>query len=154
VKYAQVPEDKRYTERVRHAQYRPKKKDTLASVAKRFGTTPQIIAELNNLGKKARLRGRVLTVPVQVASVQGEPAVKSSPRVEAKLVSAKAETFTKYYTVKKGDTLFSLAKRFNVTTKILAAWNNMKTRVALRPGKRIIVAKLQEKKGALVNEAG
>jgi membrane-bound lytic murein transglycosylase D len=51
----------------------------------------------------------------------------------------------KYYTVKKGDTLFSLAKRFNVTAKILSAWNNLKSKVALKPGKRLIVAKYQPK---------
>jgi membrane-bound lytic murein transglycosylase D len=54
--------------------------------------------------------------------------------------------------VKRGDTLFSLARRFNVTARILSAWNNMKSRVALRPGKRIIVAKYQERRGSMVKD--
>jgi membrane-bound lytic murein transglycosylase D len=151
VAYAKIPEGERFRERVRHASYRAKRKDTLASVARRFRTTPETIAELNNLGKKARhqLRGRLLTVPVQIASAAPE-----TPTRRAAPVRAKAEVFNKYYTVQKGDTLSALAKRFNVTARLLSAWNNLKTRVALKPGKRIIVAKYQEKKGALVRAAG
>jgi membrane-bound lytic murein transglycosylase D len=51
----------------------------------------------------------------------------------------------RYYIIKKGDTLYSLAKRFKVTTTILSAWNNMTEKVALKPGKRIIVAKNSSK---------
>ena len=91
----------------------------------------------------------MLTVPVQIASAEAEPTTAKPARA----TRAKAEVFNKYYTVKKGDTLSSLAKRFNVTARLLSAWNNLKTRVALRPGKRIIVAKFQEKNGSL-REAG
>jgi membrane-bound lytic murein transglycosylase D len=153
LEYAKIPEGERYRERVRNARYRARHKDTLASIARRFKTTPETIAELNNLGKKARhqLRGRVLTVPVQIASAEAEPAAARTAKTAR--TRAKAEVFNKYYTVKKGDTLSALAKRFNVTARLLSAWNNLKTRVALRPGKRIIVAKFQEKNGSL-REAG
>jgi membrane-bound lytic murein transglycosylase D len=149
--YAKIPEAERYQERVRNAQYRAKRKDTLASIARRFNTTTETIADLNHLGRKARhqLRGRLLTVPVQVASAHAEPAAAKPAQGRPK-----TEAFNKYYTVKKGDTLSALARRFNVTTRILTAWNNLKHRVALKPGKRIIVAKYQEKKGALVKESG
>jgi len=152
--YAKIPEGERYRERVRNSQYRAGRRDTLASVAKRFKTTPETIAELNNLGRKAhrlrgRLRGRLLTVPVQVASADAAaPVAKPVP------ARPKAVLLNKYYTVKRGDTLSALARRFNVTTRILSAWNNLKLRVALKPGKRIIVAKYQEQKGALVKESG
>ena len=154
--YAMIPEQERYSERVKNVQYRAKRKDTLASIARRFKTTPESIAEVNNLARNAgSLKGRVLTIPVQVAwgdSEAGKPA-KTLAKAEAKS-EPKAEEFHKYYTVKKGDTLHSLAKRFNVTARVLSAWNNLKTKVALKPGRRIIVAKYQEKKGALVKQSG
>ena len=154
--YAKIPETDRYTERVKNVQYRAKKKDTLASIARRFKTTPQTIAELNQLGQKAskNLRGRLLTVPVQVASADVEQPVLKSAGAEPKVQPKAVVGFNKYYTVKKGDTLSSLAKRFNVTARILSAWNNMKMHVALKPGKRIIVAKYQGKNGALVKASG
>jgi membrane-bound lytic murein transglycosylase D len=49
-----------------------------------------------------------------------------------------------------------LAQRFNVSEKILSAWNNIKhkSRVALKPGRKIIVAKYFEKDGAMVESGG
>ena len=159
VAYAGIPESERYTERVKNVKYRAKKKDTLASIARRFDTTPQTIAELNNLGKKkaSRLSGRTLTVPVQVASAESEASPAKPAAVQARAeVKAKVQPaqFNKYYTVKKGDTLHSLAKKFNVTARVLSAWNNLKVKVALKPGKRIIVAKYQDKKGAMARQSG
>lgn len=148
--YVKIPEDKRYTEKIQYARYRAKKRDTLASVAKRFGTTSQALAELNSLGKVKRLRGKVLIVPVQIAALEG-PSEKSVPRPLR--AGSDSKSFNKYYTVKKGDTLAALARRFNVSARILSLWNNIKTRVALRPGKRIIVAKYVEKKGVMTNSA-
>jgi len=146
--YAKVPEDQRCAVKVVHARYRSKKGDTLASVARRFQTTPEALAELNKMPKTARIRGKVLVVPIQADRLDdgdGAQAARSdSPRRSEK-------SFNKYYTVKKGDTLLSLAKRFNVSARILSAWNNLKGKVALRPGKRIIVAKYVERDGALVS---
>ncbi len=149
--YAKIPEDKRYTEKILYTRYRVKKRETLASVAHRFNTTPETLAELNRLKTTSRVRGKVLVVPVQAASVEAAAPAKPVQRASA---PRRDKAFTKYYTVKRGDTLLSLARRFNVSARILAAWNNLKTKVALRPGKRIIVAKYVEKKGAMVNAAG
>ena len=147
--YVKIPEDKRYTEKIQYGRYRMKKRDTLVSVAKRFATTPEALVELNSLKKGRQLRGKVLVVPVQIA-VKGtsEKAVS-----RASVAQADKKTFNKYYTVKKGDTLTSLAKRFNVSARILSAWNNVRSRVALRPGRRIIVAKYLEQKGGVMSAA-
>ena len=90
-----------------------------------------------------------------VASDDGElPSARPEHSAVEPAQPSKSAWFNKYYTVKKGDTLATLAKRFNVTARILSAWNNMKTKVALKPGKRIIIAKYQDKKGALAKESG
>jgi membrane-bound lytic murein transglycosylase D len=62
---------------------------------------------------------------------------------------ADGKELNKYYTVKKGDTLYSLATKFNISAKFLALWNNLKGKLALQPGKRIIVAKFVEKQGTM-----
>jgi membrane-bound lytic murein transglycosylase D len=141
--YAKVPEDQRYTERVLYSRYQARKRDSLKSVARRFGTSPAILAELNGLNAKSRVAGKSLLVPVKQTvdfSHEGR-----TPRTAA----AGKGNFAKYYTVKHGDTLSSLAKRFNVSTKLLSAWNNMKAKVALKPGRRIIIAKFTEKNGKM-----
>jgi membrane-bound lytic murein transglycosylase D len=144
--YAAVPENERYTERTVHIRYRARKRETLGQVARRFGTTPEAIAALNRLEKNARIRDRVLVIPVKAALLDQAEAAK---RAAAAGSRRESREFKKYYTVKKGDTLPSVAKRFNVTTRLLAAWNNLKGKMALRAGKRIVVAKYTEKHGAM-----
>ncbi len=145
--YAKIPEDKRYEEQVLYTRYKARKRDTLASVARRFGASPKALAELNHLKKGARVRGKTLIVPVLTASTESRPEEKTE---QAQVRKESCREFIKYYIVKEGDTLIDLAKRFNVSARLLAAWNNLKEKVALRPGKRIIVAKYVEKKGAMV----
>ncbi|RNC73295.1 MAG: LysM peptidoglycan-binding domain-containing protein [Desulfuromonadales bacterium] len=150
--YAKVPEDQRFVERIVYSRYRVKKKETLESIASRYGTTPEALAEVNKLKAGAKVRGRTILVPVAMATAERDGAEKQAKASAAKAESSKE--FTKYYTVKRGDTLASLAKRFNVSSHILAAWNNLKEKVALRPGKRIIIARYVEKKGEMVPVAG
>ncbi|HXE97925.1 MAG TPA: transglycosylase SLT domain-containing protein [Dongiaceae bacterium] len=142
--YAKIPESQRFTERVLYSRYQVRKKDTLKGVARRFGTSSAVLAELNGLNAKSRIAGKTLLVPViQTVDFSHEG---RAPRSAA----TSKGSFAKYYTVKSGDNLSSLAKRFNVSTKLLSAWNNLKTKVALKPGRRIIIAKFIEKNGEMV----
>jgi membrane-bound lytic murein transglycosylase D len=113
-------------------------------VARRFGTTPATLAELNGLNSRSHIAGKSLLVPVRQTvdfSHEGLTSRSSTPSKSG---------FAKYYTVKNGDTISSLSKRFNVPTKLLAGWNKLKEKVALKPGRRIIIAKFTEKNGELV----
>lgn len=142
LEYAKIPDDKRFTEKVLYTSYQAGKKESLKSVARRFGTSPEALSELNGLTKNSRIAGRKLVVPVKQT-------VDFSHEGRTAQASAKKGSFAKYYTVKKGDTLDMLAKKFNVSTKLLSTWNNLKVKVALKPGRRIIIAKFTEKNGAM-----
>lgn len=141
--YAQIPEDQRYTEKTFYTRYHARKRDTVSSVAKRFGLTPQALRELNGLGSKSRIAGKSLVVPARQTVDFGHEG-RTDARSDAK------GNFAKYYTVKKGDTLVSLSKQFKVSAKLLSAWNNLKGKIALKPGRRIVVARYIEKNGEMV----
>ncbi len=128
--YAKIPEVERFSEKTLYARYTATRRDSLGSVARRFGLKPLELAELNGLGKKDRLAGRNLIVPAR----QSVDFVSEGQR------NLKTDDI-RYYTVRKGDTLKTLSRRFKVSTSILAAWNNIKEHVALKPGKKLIVAK-------------
>ena len=137
--YAKIAEDQRYTERIAYSRYRAKKQDTLKAVAARFNTSPERLAELNHLKLTAKIKGKSLLVPVQSAvSLKQSHKTAAPEKTQPEPVNSEG---IRYYIVKKGDTLYSLARKFKVTTSILAAWNNLADKVALKPGKRIIVAK-------------
>ncbi len=162
--YARIPEDKRFAEKAVTIRYRASRGDTIDSIAQRFGVSPEEISSSNNLRGSRRLKGKVLrivvkpdsrrtetaAIPVRAASEKkAEPARKIVSENKSKRKELKSREVTRYYTVRKGDTLKSVAKRFNVSARIIAAWNNITGKKGLKPGKRIIVARFVEKGGKM-----
>lgn len=152
--FAKIPDDQRYAEKAVSVRYRAAKGDTLQSIAQRFGVSQEEIVALNNLKRSGRLRGKVLRLLVKGEPRQTEVVARQAEKSVARPVVAHEKkkapkAVTHYYTVRRGDTLKSVARRFNVSTGIIAAWNNIKGKMALKPGKRIIVAKFVEKGGKM-----
>jgi membrane-bound lytic murein transglycosylase D len=152
--YAKIPDDRRYAEKAVSVRYRAAKGDTLESIAQRFGVRPEEIVSLNNLRSTGRLRGKVLRLLVKPEARQAEVVARQAEKKVARPAVApekkqSPKEVAHYYTVRRGDTLKSVARRFNVSSGIIAAWNNIKGKMALKPGKRIIVAKFVEKGGKM-----
>lgn len=82
--------------------YTVKAGDTLWSIAKKYNTTVEELMKLNNLTNDLIMIGKVLTIPAPSMS-----------------------TFTNTYTVKAGDTLWNIAKRYNTTVEKLMDLNNL-----------------------------
>lgn len=106
--------------------YGVKKGDTLTSIAKRFSVDQDDIRSWNKLGKKESLKpGQSLVIkkngPITVASTA--PAFKQIS-----------------YTLKKGETLAQIAKKFNVSVTDLKKWNSAgKKQPAFNVGDKIKV---------------
>jgi membrane-bound lytic murein transglycosylase D len=94
------------------AQHRVQRGESLSVIAARYGLSVNAIAQANNLSQNHRIReGQVLTIPgtAERAVVTRE----ASPSVT--MIS---------YTVKEGDSLFHLARRFNTTVTQIQRINN------------------------------
>ncbi len=141
--YAKIAENQRFTEKTLYTRYQARKKDTLKSLAPRFGLSVDELAELNGLTKKSRIAGKTIIVPVK----QTVNFVKEGRSAAATSATKK---HVKYYTVKKGDTLASLARQFKVSSKQLSSWNNIKGKIVLKPGRRLVIARFVEKNGEMV----
>ena len=124
---ASLPVEKRVTFRT-HLVARG---ETLSSVARLYGSRVKDIAEANGLSPKRRLsRGTELIIPVRDAG----RAATSAPRqvrntVEPKLeprASGASERVRISYTIKAGDTLATIASRYNTTVRELQAWNSLR----------------------------
>ena len=74
--------------------------DTLYSIAKRYNTTVDVLKNLNNLSSNILTIGQVLKLPVTASS-----------------------TIT--HTVKRGDTLYSIARQYNTTVDALRRLNSL-----------------------------
>jgi LysM repeat protein/uncharacterized protein YvpB len=86
--------------------------ETLYSIARLYGISPQSLAEANGLGLNSWVyAGQSMRIP-GVAS--------NSPAV-----SAPQKTPSGIYTIRAGDTLFSISQKFGVSLDALAAANNI-----------------------------
>lgn len=102
-------------------QYRVQRGDTISGIAQAFGVSTRVIAAANSLRNPNRIRPRqLLYIPV---ATRGKQAIGSR------------ET----YTVKPGDTLWELARRFAVSVPDLLAWNSLE-KVLIKPGQQLTVA--------------
>lgn len=87
--------------------------ETLQIIAARYGTTWQAIAAQNNLVNPNRIfPGQVLVITT----------------------AAPLPGFSFQYTIQRGDTLSTIAQRFNVSLDSLIAINNVTRSTILRPG--------------------
>ena len=113
-----------------------KKGETLASVARRGGISIVELRKLNQLKSDRVAPGtRLATVPPS----KSEPvSVKATPPAANPLAkSGKGPRVTRY-TVKRGDTLQSIARQFKVDQKDLIRWNGSATS-HLRPGQQLTI---------------
>jgi membrane-bound lytic murein transglycosylase D len=148
--YARIPADGRFKPEPAFSRYRAGRGDSINSLARRFGVSVERIAAINGLTPRSRLNGRVLKIPAESVGTIVSPPRETTKEKKTVARNPDDKSFVKYYTVKHGDTLSSVARRFNVSAKIIAAWNNLRGKIALKPGKRIIVARYVEKKGQMV----
>ncbi len=106
----------------KYAVYSTQKNDSIQSIAKRYGTSYQSLMDLNNL-KTAAIKPKTdLIVPVGSAPV-------SSPSVSEKV-----------YVIRMGDTLESVAQKFDISVAQLVKVNKKKNAL-VKVGESIVIPK-------------
>lgn len=126
-----MPEGLKKTRRIAaaRANYVVGKTDTAWSISKKYKVSVKTLVEANGLAStKAIKPGMKLNIPDAT-----EQAAKKT-RVQA----AKANEQITRYTVRQGDTIYSLSKRFGVTAEALKGWNNIKG-TGIKPGDNLKV---------------
>lgn len=110
----------------------------LSTIAKRYGCTVADLKQWNGIRTSTVKPGKKLTV--YVYEKKPVAAVSSKPEPVEKNDNAGAVKY-KYYTVKKGDSLFKIAKENNTTVDIIKQLNGFGAKFSLVPGKKLKVAK-------------
>lgn len=94
--------------------------DSLWKIARRYDTSVATLTSVNNISSRAVLRpGQQLKVPlsVDVDSENGRKVVR--------------------YTVRRGDSLWSISRRFDVSVSALRQWNSLNQQALLQPGQEL-----------------
>ena len=105
----------------RRVTYRVRRGDNMRSVARRLGVSPATIMKSNGL-RSQRLRvGQTLRVNVPIVTRQTTTSRPTTTRSTPDTPVAS----TKFYVVRKGDTLYSIANRYSITASALRNANNI-----------------------------
>jgi membrane-bound lytic murein transglycosylase D len=130
---ASLPEDAR----IKWRRHRVKRGDTLGAIGRRYGVSVWAIKKANNIRGTLIHVGQNVMIPVSsrplsrnIANIT-RPLPRSSvgPRGRAKII----------HRVRRGETLWSIARKYRVYVRQLARWNRMRTRDTLHVGRRLKV---------------
>ncbi len=113
-----------------------KKGDTFPKIAKLYRVDLEPILEMNRLNKKSRLSaGMNLLIPLPKDQGPKPDRVVRKKSGETDLRPKPVQTMT--YTIKKGDTLWSIANEMGVNLGALSRWNNLYPEKKLMPGDKL-----------------
>lgn len=121
--------------------------DTLIGIANRYDVSVSDLASANGLSTTSTLiRGKTLTIPAIDGSTSGGgtsgklgSSSTSSGRPAKTNTASTPTSATETYTVKRGDNLISVARRFETSTQNLAALNGITSNARLQVGQKLIV---------------
>jgi len=120
-------------DRMQYARHDVRRGESLGRIASRYGVSVQAIRSANHLPGNLIRAGDSLLVPV--ASGTKPPAVVVA-RAGASAPDGRSSVV---HTVEQGDTLWAIARRYNVYVHQLANWNGLNTRDVLKLGQPILV---------------
>jgi len=129
MKFAELPAD----ERARFKRHEIKAGDTLGVLAKRYHIQVRDIVALNSIKNPRSLQiGDSLILPLKEG-------YSHLPLDE--LGDDYKRSRRKTYMVRKGDSLWEIARKFDVTEKDLRVWNTLGWSNTIRPGQLLVVSK-------------
>ncbi len=118
----------KYLEGNHSIKYTVKNGDYLGKIAKKFGVSTENIKKWNQLESPKLKIGQRLTIsPKNVSSDYGVSKTETN-----------SENSSKIYKVKKGDSLWSIAKKYpNISLQQLKEWNPVLKAKQLKPGTKL-----------------
>lgn len=127
---AAVPGNARFSYQKPDLTHRIRPGDSLSVIARRYGTSVSRLMALNGLRNHNIRAGRTLILP---GNVTAEPALATRSVSVASSMPAE-------YVIRKGDSLWSIARRFQVSQQDLVAWNGISAKGYIKPGQKLKIA--------------
>lgn len=121
--------------------YTVKRGDTLSEIAQKYNTTVSELVSLNNIknpnliyvNQKIRIRNRICNMTVGGNNSSNN----ENSNTNSSNINTNTNNYYKSYVVKKGDTLWGISRRYNVTINQLVEINNIKNPDLIYPGQTL-----------------
>ncbi|HHO69424.1 MAG TPA: LysM peptidoglycan-binding domain-containing protein [Gammaproteobacteria bacterium] len=130
---AGLPADRR----VKWVRHKVRKGETLSHIARRYHTTTGALQSANNLRSHRIRAGHHLLVPVAASKTENYR-LSAAQRRASKQNRARSGS-RRSYTVRRGDTLWDIARAHKVGVRSLASWNSMAPGDPLKVGQRLVI---------------
>ena len=141
---------------MRVAHHTVRRGETLATVANRYSTQPLVVRQLNDLdgsklvvGSKIRVPSGSTTLPDKVARAAARVDGGGSRRGRIRGGSRPS-----IHVVRRGDSLWAIAKRTGIDVRTLARLNGLKPNEKLRMGDRLVLAQASGTPGRSARASG
>lgn len=121
-------------ERVQWTRYKIREGDVLGTIARRHGTTVSVLKAANQLNTSRIRAGRYLMIPSARASA-ADYTLSAGTREATRLANSGGTR----YTVRRGDSLWTIGRKFGVSSRALARWNGMAPGDTLRVGRELVI---------------
>lgn len=109
--------------------YRVRRGDNLWKIARRYSVSTKNLAKWNRMSTRTKLRiGKKLVI------------WRGKPGTSRRYAKSKTKGHRRY-TVRRGDSLYLIARRFKVTVADLRKWNATLTGKYIKPGQRLAVSR-------------
>ena len=124
--------------------YSIKAGDTLSSIARRLGTKVDVLKRANGLKGSRIIAGDSLLVPRgEISESHFEEMAQNSEESQLPLPAS--------YTVKRGDNLWSIARRYNIRSADILQMNNLLDAALLHPGQQLVLREPDSRQGNSTN---
>lgn len=128
--------------------HKVRKGENLKSIAKKYNVTINDIKTWNYIGKKGIRPGKLLIIyrPIPPEKVNADKVTsndnKQLPSENENVQQQKnTETSQSYHIVKKGETMHSISKKYNVSIQQLAEMNQVPLNYKVKIGEKLIITK-------------
>ncbi len=112
-------------DRVSWQHYRIQQGDSLIRIARKFDTEVGLLRQVNHIRGTLIRAGKTLMIPI------GSSWESSLAMVESGAPRARG------YRVRRGDSLYRIAEKFNVTIDEIVTWNSLNPSTYLQPGQKL-----------------
>lgn len=110
--------------------------DTVYAIARRFNVTPAAVIDENDLKKPYALQvGQVLKLPDGAAALTVDAPSRNTASAPSRVVAARDQL----YTVRSGDTLYSISRSSGVPVGNIAAANKLRAPYGLNVGQQLLL---------------
>ena len=124
-------------ERLNWVRHSVKPGDSLSKIAKQYHTTVKVLKRINELDSSVIRVGQAIMVPVALQELDSY--TLSQEQRLASLQNSHSSKQKVSHTIKSGDTLWDIARKYKISTNQLAKWNGMAPGDMLHPGKTLVV---------------